>query len=65
MYFNVQYNFRPNPSCKEEFDVHIEHGFDYKKVKYRCGQTDIMGGVSLCDACCELADKIERYDYEG
>lgn len=64
MYIDVKYSFRPNPKCRDEVVRYVEWGYDFKKVVSKCGQTDIDGGRVLCDACCELADNIERSKYE-
>jgi len=34
--------------------------YSFREVKSKCGQTDVDGGRVLCDACCELADNMER-----
>ena len=63
MYIDVKYNFRPNPKCRAEVVRYVETMYHFKEVKSKCGQTDVNGGRVLCDACCELADNIERRKY--
>ena len=60
MYLDIQYNFRPNPECRAEVTRYVETTYHFKEAKSTCGQTDVDGGRILCDACCELADNMER-----
>ena len=60
MYIDVKYNFRPNPKCRVEVVRYVERMYSLSEVKSKCGQTDVDGGRVLCDACCELADNMER-----
>ena len=60
MYLDVKYSFRPNPKCRVEVVRYVETMYSVKEVKSKCGQTDVDGGRVLCDACCELADNMER-----
>ena len=60
MYIDVKYSFRPNPQCNAEVVRYVETMYSFREVKSKCGQTDVDGGRVLCDACCELADNMER-----
>ena len=60
MYMDVKYKFRPNPKCRVEVVRYVERMYSLNEVKSKCGQTDVDGGRVLCDACCELADNMER-----
>ena len=60
MYLDIKYNFRPNPKCRVEVVRYVERMYSLSEVKSKCGQTDVDGGRVLCDACCELADNMER-----
>ena len=60
MYIDVKYRFRPNPKCNVEVVRYVETMYSFREVKSKCGQTDVDGGRVLCDACCEMADNMER-----
>jgi hypothetical protein len=35
--------------CEVKVSYYIPHGFDYKEVSVKCGNTDPYGGQALCD----------------
>ena len=64
MDLDVKYPFRPRPECRVEVVRYVERMYSHYEVKSKCGETDVDGGRVLCDACCQLADNMERTKYE-
>jgi hypothetical protein len=58
----IQYSHRPNPKCRDEVLITVEHGYHYREVMRKCGQTATDGGRILCINA--VSHTIARFNHE-
>ena len=63
MYIDVKYSFRPNPNVGQRWCDMSKRCIRFVKSSPSVGRRMSMVGRVLCDACCELADNMERRKY--
>jgi hypothetical protein len=37
--------------CNNIVEIYVPHGYDYKAVEYKCGNTDNRGQRTICEDC--------------
>ena len=37
--------------CNNTMEVYVPHGWDYKEVTVKCGNTNTQGGTYQCPSC--------------
>jgi hypothetical protein len=38
----IQYSHRPNPKCRDEVLITVEHGYHYREVMRKCGSKQLQ-----------------------